>query len=86
MVWEDVGITHVLVRRQAVAKYQVVVGVDYPPNKRAEAGDIVDDLPTSAVKWLKEQGLITAVDGKGKVVEEAPVEEATVEASVEEGE
>ena len=45
-----------------MAKYKVLVGVDYPPSKRAEAGDVVDDLPVDSVKWLKEQGLIELVD------------------------
>jgi hypothetical protein len=44
-------------------KYQVNVGINYPPDKRAEAGDVIDasELPTSSVRWLKEQGIITAV-------------------------
>lgn len=42
-------------------KYRVLVGVDYPPGKRAEAGDIVADLPERSVKWLRRQGLIEPV-------------------------
>lgn len=47
-------------------KYKVLVQVDYPPDKRAEPGDIVDDLPAGSAKWLKEQGLIQVVDSKGE--------------------
>lgn len=38
------------------------VGLNYPgpdgAERRAEAGDTVDDLPAASVKWLAEQGLI----------------------------
>lgn len=71
-----------------MAKYRVLVGLDYPPNKRAEAGDEVDDLPTSSVKWLLADGLIEAVDGKSskKTAPEPEPElvEETVEVAVEE--
>lgn len=43
-------------------KYRVLVGLDYPPAKRAEPGDVVDDLPGKAIKWLREQGLIEPAD------------------------
>ena len=73
-----------------MAKYRVLVGLDYPPNKRAEAGDEVSDLPSSSITWLLADGLIEAVDGKSskKTVvvpepEPEPVEE-TVEVVVEE--
>lgn len=56
-----------------MAKYRVTVGMDYPPNKRAEAGDVVSDLPPKSIKWLREQGLIELVDGKEVDV---PVEDA----------
>jgi hypothetical protein len=46
-----------------MAKYRVTTGLDYPPNKRAEAGDVVSDLPPKSIKWLREQGLIEQVDG-----------------------
>ena len=70
------------VRGATVAKYKVLVGIDYPPNKRAEAGDIVDDLPSGSLKWLREQEIIEIVeDGKkSKSVEDTPVEEPEVEA------
>jgi hypothetical protein len=39
-------------------KFRALVGLDYPPGKRAEPGDVVGDLPDSSVKWLRKQGLI----------------------------
>ncbi len=42
-------------------KYRALVGLDYPPGKRAEAGDEVADLPDSSIKWLKRQGLIEPI-------------------------
>lgn len=42
-------------------KYRVLTGLDYPPLKRAEHGDIVDDLPKESVKWLLAQGHIEEV-------------------------
>lgn len=82
-----------------MAQYRALVGIDYPPNKRAEAGDVVTDLPGDAIKWLLEDGLIedsskptkkveTPVIEETPVVEEVivePVAEVTEEAS-EEGE
>ena len=38
--------------------YEVLAGIDYPPNKRAEAGDQVSDLPESAIPWLLSSGII----------------------------
>lgn len=60
-------------------KYKVLVGIDYPPNRRAEIGDIVDDIPSKSIKWLREQGIIELADGTSAPVEEAPVEEAPAE-------
>jgi uncharacterized protein (DUF3820 family) len=45
-----------------MSKYRVLVGLDYPPGKRAEAGDVVADLPEKSVKWLDKQGLIEPAD------------------------
>lgn len=42
--------------------YRVLVGLDYPPDRRAEAGDVVEDLPGKSIKWLTEQGLIEPAD------------------------
>lgn len=38
--------------------YKVLVGIDYPPEKRAEPGDVVDDIPEESARWLLKQGLI----------------------------
>lgn len=44
--------------------HRVLVGLNYPPDKRAEPGDIVNDLPASSVKWLLAGGFIEEVDPK----------------------
>jgi hypothetical protein len=49
-------------RARHLAQYRTLVGIDYPPNKRAEAGDVVDDLPGAAIKWLVAEGYIEAAD------------------------
>lgn len=41
-------------------QYRVNVGIDYA-GKRAEPGDLVDDIPTRSVKWLLEQGIVEEV-------------------------
>ena len=62
-----------------MAQYRAVVGIDYPPNKRVEAGDLVSDLPGDSIKWLLESNCIESLDKK-KIVEETPkVEEPTKE-------
>lgn len=67
-------------------KYKVLVGIDYPPNRRAEAGDVVDDIPSKSIKWLREQGIIELADGSPAPVEEPVVEETPApEAPAEEG-
>lgn len=43
-------------------KYRVLTGIDYPPRNRAEAGDVVSDIPAKSIKWLCEQGIIEPVD------------------------
>ena len=67
-------------------QYRALVGIDYPPDKRAEAGELVSDLPEKSATWLLAQGLIEATDGKTskKVVEkiEEPVVEETPEIAV----
>jgi len=45
----------------AAKRYRVLTGLNYPAKgreKRAEAGDVVTDLPADAVGWLTEQGHI----------------------------
>ena len=67
-----------------MARYRVLQGIDYPPNKRAEVGDTVDDLPANAVKWLLDTGAIEDPSKPKKVevvVEETPtpvIEESPV--------
>lgn len=47
-----------------MTQYRALVGIDYPPNKRAEEGDIVSDLPSTSIAWLLAGGLIEPLDGK----------------------
>lgn len=61
-----------------MAQYRALVGIDYPPNKRAEAGDVVTDLPGDAIKWLLEDGLIEDSSKPTKKVETPVVEETPV--------
>jgi hypothetical protein len=63
-----------------MTQYKVLTGIDYPPDKRAEAGSIVSDLPEKSAKWLLDQGLIELAGGKTSTavpVKEEPVEEPT---------
>lgn len=46
--------------------YRVLTGLSYPPDRRAEAGDIVDDLPSKSIKWLLVKGHIEEVKGGAK--------------------
>ncbi|MFI9552645.1 hypothetical protein [Nonomuraea endophytica] len=49
-------------------QYKVLTGLDYPGKggpKRAEPGDVVDDVPKESVGWLVEQGVIEEVRGSG---------------------
>lgn len=62
-----------------MAQYRAVVGLDYPPNKRAEAGDIVSDLPEKSVAWLLSSGLIETLDGKPSKKEAEPKKVAEAE-------
>jgi len=57
--------------------YRVLAGIDYPPNKRAEAGDVVDDLAPQSIKWLLSAGIIEDNSKSPKAVEKEP--EATPE-------
>ena len=43
------------------AKYRVLRGLNYPPGKRAEAGETVDDLPDASVRWLLRRGAIEPI-------------------------
>lgn len=51
-----------------MAKYKVLVGLDYPTPKgakRAEIGDVVDDLPKSSLEWLLRQNCIEPLEEEG---------------------
>jgi hypothetical protein len=67
-----------------MAQYRVLQGIDYPPNKRAEIGDVVNDLAPSSVKWLLEVGAIEDVNKKTTKAEEPVAVEPVVEESIEE--
>lgn len=56
--------------------YRVLVGIDYPPDKRAEVGAVVNDLPPKSVRWLLSQGVIEDTSGKPTVL---PAEDKEVE-------
>jgi hypothetical protein len=67
--------------------YRVLVGLNYPPNDtRAEAGDVISDLPSKAVADLLAIGAIESIDAKSEVVVEPsePVIEVVEFESVEE--
>jgi hypothetical protein len=74
-----------------MTQYRAVVGIDYPPNKRVEAGDLVSDLPEKDIKWLLSSEFIEEVNGKGEtttpvvkeIIEEPVVEEVVPEVVVE---
>lgn len=55
-----------------MAKYKALVGIDYPPSKRAEAGAIIEDLDGKSIKWLLGAGYIEAVDAKATKAAPAP--------------
>jgi hypothetical protein len=44
-------------------RYRVLVGINYPPgNRRANVGDVVDDIPAASVPDLLTLGVIEAAD------------------------
>jgi len=50
---------------QVKKSYRALNGISYPKGKRAEKGDVVDDLPKESIKWLLEQGEIEEVKHGG---------------------
>jgi hypothetical protein len=62
-----------------MTQYRAVVGIDYPPNKRVEAGELVSDLPEKSAVWLLANNLIEEVGGKKSSKQSAPVVEVPVE-------
>lgn len=67
-----------------MARYRVLQGIDYPPNKRAEVGDIVEDIPAQSIKWLLDSGIIEDTDKPTKKTEKPVVEEIKAEPVAEE--
>lgn len=69
--------------------YRVLTGIDYPPDRRAEEGAVVSDIPEKSAKWLLDQGLIESADGKNKVTKNEPVvkvsEEVTYDPNAKDG-
>lgn len=59
----------------AKTSYRVLVGIDYL-GKRAEAGDVVNDLPRNSVAWLLRDGIVERV---AKTESETESEEIEVE-------
>jgi hypothetical protein len=49
-----------------VPSYRALTGLNYPPDKRVEAGDIVSDLPEKSIVWLLKDGFIEEVDKTAK--------------------
>ena len=62
-----------------MARYRVLQGIDYPPNKRAEVGEIVTDLPAQSVKWLLDTGIVEDADKPTTKIQEPVVEEIKAE-------
>jgi hypothetical protein len=62
-----------------MARYRVLQGIDYPPNKRAEVGVIVEDIPAQSVKWLLDSNIIEDADKPPKKIETPVVEEIQAE-------
>lgn len=61
----------------------VNVGINYPVDgveKRAEAGDVVDDIPEASRGWLIEQGIITPAVAAGNYANGEELEAAIDEA------
>lgn len=62
-----------------MARYRVLTGLNYPPDKRAEIGDVVEDLPAQSVKWLLADGHIEDAAKPVKAIVEEPVEKPIIE-------
>jgi hypothetical protein len=62
-------------------EYKVLQGLDYPPAKRAEIGDVVSDLPKESISWLLASGVIKLHSSSGEtpVVAEPVVEDVVAE-------
>lgn len=68
-------------------EYEVLAGIDYPPNKRAEIGEVVSDLPKDSIPWLLDSGIIKIAGDKKsatpvvEIIEQPVVEVEEVEVS-----
>jgi hypothetical protein len=51
-----------MAKKRTAPKYRVLVGLNYPPDRRAEPGDIVDDIPPVSIPWLLRDRAIEAAD------------------------
>lgn len=51
-----------------MATYKVMVGMNCPPDKRFEPGDVVSDkdIPAKSIKWLTEDGVIVLQETTSK--------------------
>lgn len=49
-----------------MAKYKVLVGIDWYGGNRAEPGDVRDDIPKKSLPWLLEQGIVEPFDPKAE--------------------
>lgn len=50
-------------------KYLVKTGLEFPPNRRVEAGEVTEDIPAKSIKWLREQGFIELLDATAEKTE-----------------
>jgi hypothetical protein len=78
-------IFHVTVTEEfdMAVSYKALTGIDYPPNKRVEAGEVVSDLPAQSIKWLLDSGLIEDSSKPAKKIQEPVIEEIKAEVPVE---
>lgn len=60
-----------------LVNYKALVGLDYPPDRRVEAGEIVSDIPSASLKWLVDQGLVEISSGTPTPTPSAPVVDPT---------
>lgn len=54
-----------------MTQYKVNVGINYPPEKRAEPGDVVDDIPEKSLPWLLEEGIVEPVASENPLEQKA---------------
>ena len=54
-----------------MTSFKVHAGIDYA-DKRAEAGDVVSDLPSSSIAWLVEQGIVEKIESEKPLSKSEP--------------